>query len=62
MDYPLVIKFLSAVKFKDSHSKHIFTLMAVVGVPYRVQVFAENGAGNGSFCTITDFGDEACKS
>ena len=39
-----------------------FTLMAAVGVPYRVRVFAENGAGNGSFCTITDFGDQARKS
>ena len=30
-------------------------------MPYNVRVFAENGAGNGSFCVITDFGNEASK-
>ena len=31
------------------------------GVPYRVRVFAANGAGNGTFCTITDFANERSK-
>ena len=28
------------------------------GVPYIVSIFAENSAGNGSKCNITDFTDE----
>ena len=31
------------------------------GVPYNVRVFAENGVGNGTFCIITDFGNEGRK-
>ena len=57
MDYPLVIKFL----FLKTLTLNIYSHSAV-GIPYLVRVFAENGAGNGSFCTIIDFGDEACKS
>jgi len=28
------------------------------GVPYTVQIFAENSAGNGTVCNVTDFTNE----
>ena len=31
------------------------------GVPYTVRIFAENSAGNGTKCNVTDFTDELCK-
>ena len=31
------------------------------GVPYIVSIFAENAAGNGTKCNVTDFTDELCK-
>lgn len=36
----------------------ITCLSSAAGVPYDVRIFAENGAGNGSACVITDFGDQ----
>ena len=36
-------------------------LTTASGVPYDVRIFAENRAGNGSFCTVSDFGDEESK-
>ena len=32
------------------------------GVPYTVRILAENSAGNGTMCNVTDFTDELGKS
>ena len=38
---------------------HHFALIPTVdGVPYTVSIFAENSAGNGTKCNVTDFTDE----
>ena len=42
-------------------NNHLVFSLSVEGVPYNVRVFAENGVGNGTFCIITDFGNEGRK-
>ena len=44
-----------------SRYKHYHHVPTETGVPYDVRVFAENGAGKGSSCTITDFAEEGSK-
>ena len=39
----------------------VYFVLTESGVPYSVRIFAENRAGNGSYCTVTDFGDEESK-
>ena len=39
----------------------MFSLHSATGVPYTVRIFAMNGAGNGTACNVTDFGDEGGK-
>ena len=52
---PLSIDQSTNVNCTNNH--FVFSLL-VEGVPYNVRVFAENGVGNGTFCIITDFGNE----
>ena len=37
---------------------HTFLIPTADGVPYVLSVFAENSAGNGTKCNVTDFTDE----
>ena len=39
----------------------LFSDSAEAGVPYNVQIFAENSAGNGTRCNFTDFTNELRK-
>ena len=39
----------------------LFSDSAEDGVPYNVQIFAENSAGNGTRCNFTDFTNELRK-
>ena len=39
----------------------LFSDCTVDGVPYNVQIFAENSAGNGTRCNFTDFTNELRK-
>ena len=49
-----LLNFLTVVVVKHSSSP----TLTEPGVPYIVSIFAENSAGNGTKCNITDFTDE----
>ena len=49
-----LINFLTVVVVQHSSSP----TLTEPGVPYIVSIFAENSAGNGTKCNVTDFTDE----
>ena len=51
------MSFLSRAIEIESNPLHI-PFSTEDGVPYTVQIFAENSAGNGTVCNVTDFTNE----